>query len=169
MKIFISALFLSLVLVLSGCGDKQETVSNAPEAVPSTTSQAPVASTKSSEPVAESQTSMDDMSEEEIEKFLKLGMRSFIRCRSCHTLGLEEPHTVGPNLNALFGSAAGKREGFNYSEALAGSDIKWTKETLKAWLKSPSTYIPGNKMAFAGIQNEKELEALLAYLEKNTQ
>ncbi len=99
---------------------------------------------------------------------LNLGKRSFIRCQACHTLSEGEAHLTGPNLYNLFSAKAGEREGFAYSEALAKSGVKWDDESLRAWLKSPFTFIPGNKMAFAGIANDRELDALMAYLKDKT-
>ncbi len=99
---------------------------------------------------------------------LKLGKRSFIRCQACHTLGAAEAHLTGPNLHGLFSSTAGEKEGFAYSEVLVKSQIKWTEDNMKEWLRSPFTFIPGNKMAFVGIQNDRELEALIAYLKEKT-
>ena len=98
----------------------------------------------------------------------KLGKRAFIRCQACHTLGEGEEHRTGPNLYGLFGASAGKKVGFAYSDVLANSSIEWNKETLVAWLKSPSAFLPGNKMAFAGVPSEKEMAALMLYLEVKT-
>jgi len=102
------------------------------------------------------------------EKQRRLGRRAFIRCQACHSLGESEEHRTGPNLHNLFGSAAGKREGFSFSNALANSEIKWDESSLRAWLKSPATYIPGNKMAFGGVPTETEMDALLDYLKEET-
>jgi len=98
----------------------------------------------------------------------KLGKRSFIRCRSCHTLAEGEAHGVGPNLNGLFDAEAANKEGYSYSEALTSAGITWDQASLKKWLQNPAVLVPGNKMAFAGVADEKELDALMMYLKQHT-
>ncbi len=105
---------------------------------------------------------------EETEKQLMLGKRAFIRCVACHSLAEGEAHRTGPNLHGLFGATAGQKEGFAYSDALKNSTMEWNDENLRAWLLSPATVIPGNKMAFGGVPSEKELDALMAYLAEMT-
>ncbi len=99
---------------------------------------------------------------------LKLGKLAFIRCQACHTLDAEGEHRTGPNLYGLFGATAGEKAGFDYSDALKKSQIKWSAKSLRAWLKSPSDYLPGNKMAFSGVPSDKEMAALINYLKVNT-
>ena len=97
-----------------------------------------------------------------------LGRRVFLQCRACHSLEAGGAHRVGPNLHGMFGQAAAVREGFNYSPALRESGVIWTPAALEEWLIRPSSFVPGNKMAFAGIKREKDRTALLAYLLKET-
>ena len=99
---------------------------------------------------------------------LARGKILFLRCRSCHTLEEGGRHMVGPNLHGMFGSEAGKKGGFTYSEALARSGIVWSEETLGEWLEKPNDYLPGNKMAFAGVPKLQDRAALIAYLKEET-
>lgn len=92
------------------------------------------------------------------------GKLLFLQCRACHALNLEDGHRVGPNLAGLFGSVAGSRDGFVYSEALASSDLVWTEEALDAFLTRPDDYFPGTKMAFGGISDPEDRRQLIAYL-----
>ena len=94
----------------------------------------------------------------------RLGRLAFIRCRACHTLGEGEDSKVGPNLHDFYGNEAATRTSFGYSEALTESGIVWDEDTLARWLQNPADLVPGNTMAFAGIANPAELEALIAYL-----
>ena len=106
-----------------------------------------------------------EMSEEQL---LKRGKRVFVLCRSCHTLEEGARHKVGPNLYGMFGSKAGLKEGFRYSDAVKNSDIVWNSENLTEWLVKPKDFLPGNRMAFAGVRKETDRKALIRYLEVNT-
>jgi cytochrome c len=100
---------------------------------------------------------------------LQRGERVFLQCRACHSLGEGEPHRPsGPNLWGMFGSPAAQREGFTYSEALKNAEIVWTPAALEEWLVRPSSFVPGNRMAFAGIRREEDRTNLIAYLLRET-
>jgi len=92
----------------------------------------------------------------------------YLRCRSCHTLERDGVHLVGPNLNGFMGAAAGSKEGYAFSDALAESGIVWSEETLDRWLENPGTLVPGNRMVFAGLPDEADRLALIAYLTEQT-
>ena len=91
------------------------------------------------------------------------GERLWSRCKACHSLE-DGKNRVGPHLNGLFDRKAGSVEGYKYSPAMAGSDIIWTDDTIKAYLQDPKGYIPKNKMAFAGLKKASHVDHLLAYL-----
>jgi cytochrome c len=91
------------------------------------------------------------------------GAKVFLKCRACHVADAPT-NRIGPHLVGIFGRAAGTVEGFNYSDALAESGIVWDDDTLAAFLAEPRGFIPGNRMPFAGLQEEQEILDLLAYL-----
>ena len=91
------------------------------------------------------------------------GARVFNQCRACHALEAGV-NRVGPHLAELEGRAAGSVEGFRYSDAMKNSGITWDEDTLDAYLADPRGYIPGNRMAFRGIANEDQREAVIEYL-----
>lgn len=93
------------------------------------------------------------------------GEAAFQVCQACHVADTEE-HRVGPHLMRVFGREAGSLEDFDYSQALEESDIVWDEETLDAYLEDPSGYIPGNQMAFPGVQDEQERADIIAYLKE---
>lgn len=102
------------------------------------------------------------------EATMKLGQRVFLMCRSCHSTEKDGRHKVGPNLNGLFGAKAGAKEGFKYSDVVKNSGIVWSDETINEWLVKPKDFLPGNKMAFAGVPKPEDRKALIAYLKAQT-
>jgi cytochrome c len=95
---------------------------------------------------------------------LAAGENSFKKCLPCHSVGDDAKNKVGPVLNGLEGRKSGTIEGYNYSEANKNSGITWSDETFKEYIKDPRAKIPGTKMVFAGIKNEREVNDLWAYL-----
>ena len=92
------------------------------------------------------------------------GETSFKKCLACHSIGDGAKNKVGPVLNGLDGRHSGSIEGFSYSDANKNSGITWSKEQFLDYIKDPKAKIPGTKMAFAGIKNEKEAQDLWAYI-----
>lgn len=97
------------------------------------------------------------------------GERLFNRCKACHTVEAGGADRQGPNLHGVFGRKAGTKEGYNYSKAMANSDVVWNDETIDAYITDPKGFIPNNKMIFVGIKNEKQRADLIAYLKQATQ
>ena len=92
------------------------------------------------------------------------GETSFKKCMACHAVGEGAKNRVGPELNGLEGRKAGAVEGYSYSEANKNSGLVWSEATFRDYIKDPRAKIPGTKMIFAGIKNEKEIGDLWAYL-----
>jgi len=92
------------------------------------------------------------------------GEASFRKCTPCHAIGEGAKNKVGPELNGLNGRKSGTADGYSYSEANKSSGITWDEATFKEYIKDPRIKVPGTKMAFAGIKNEKEVNDLWAYL-----
>jgi cytochrome c len=92
------------------------------------------------------------------------GKTSFNKCLACHAIGEGAKNKVGPELNGLDGRKSGAVEGYSYSEPNKNSGITWSKETFLEYIKDPKAKIPGTKMSFAGIKNEKEANDLWGYL-----
>ena len=101
---------------------------------------------------------------------LNNGQRLFgTRCASCHNVGPSAHSGFGPQLNGLFGRRAGSLPGYAYSSAMKRSNIVWSDKTLAAFLDDPDDLVPGTKMRFWGISNEKQVADLLAYLRSQQQ
>jgi cytochrome c len=93
------------------------------------------------------------------------GAGVFDRCAICHSNTKGGPNKIGPNLFGVVGRKAGTYPGFSYSSAMAKSGIVWTDAKLDAYIASPATTVPGNKMPFAGISNNNQRTDLIAYLD----
>jgi cytochrome c len=92
------------------------------------------------------------------------GKTSFNKCLACHAIGEGAKNKVGPVLNGLEGRKSGTVEGYSYTDANKNSGITWSKDTFLEYIKDPKAKIPGTKMIFAGIKNEKEADNLWAFI-----
>jgi cytochrome c len=97
------------------------------------------------------------------------GAAAFNRCRVCHSLAAGGHSPVGPNLHGLYGRTAGTAPDFSFSEAMKKSGVVWNDDTLAKFLRDPQGFIPGNRMGFPGIKDDKELADLLTFLKQATQ
>ena len=92
------------------------------------------------------------------------GKASFNKCMACHAIGEGAKNKVGPELNGLDGRKSGTAPGYSYSDANKNSGITWSEAEFKDYIKDPKAKIPGTKMIFPGIKNEKEANDLWAFL-----
>lgn len=68
-------------------------------------------------------------------------------------------------MHGLFGRKTGQVEGFSYTSANVNKGVTWGNDTLFEYLENPKKYIPGTKMAFAGLKKAKDRNDLITYLE----
>ncbi|MFL6798825.1 MAG: c-type cytochrome [Xanthobacteraceae bacterium] len=87
-------------------------------------------------------------------------------CSACHDVGADAKVKLGPPLNAIDGRTAGTFEGFNYSQANKSSGIVWKEDTFTKYIHAPMQEMPGTRMAFVGIKNDKDIGDLWAYLKQ---
>jgi cytochrome c len=92
------------------------------------------------------------------------GKSSFNKCLACHAIGEGAKNKVGPELNGLDGRKSGTAPDYSYSDANKNSGITWNEAEFKDYIKDPKAKVPGTKMIFAGIKNEKEINDLWAYV-----
>ncbi|MFL6825400.1 MAG: cytochrome c-550 CycA [Bradyrhizobium sp.] len=92
------------------------------------------------------------------------GKTSFNKCMACHAIGEGAKNKVGPELNGLDGRKSGTAPDYTYSDSNKNSGITWSETEFKEYIKDPKAKIPGTKMVFAGIKNEKEINDLWAFL-----
>ena len=94
------------------------------------------------------------------------GEKTFKKCIPCHNIGEGARPSIGPIQNGLKGRKSGTVPGYNYSDANKNSGIVWDEATFKDYIKDPKAKIPGTKMVFPGIKDEKEAEDLWSFLEQ---
>jgi cytochrome c len=71
-----------------------------------------------------------------------------MRCASCHSADPGGRAVLGPNLAGVVGRKAGTTT-FNYSPAMRGANIVWTRANLDRYLSGPMRMVPGSRMVIA--------------------
>ena len=141
---------LLVVLILVGCGKSKPSDDVSNNNVPSGLS------------------SQEILNKSSVQGDYERGRQLFFQCRACHSLKMNEPHKVGPNLYGILGQESGNQEGFDYSDALISSQVLWNVDTLDQFLQKPYAFIPGNRMVFAGIKNASDRLDIISYLVEET-
>ena len=59
---------------------------------------------------------------------------------------------------------SGTAPDYSYSDANKNSGITWGKDQFLEYITDPKAKIPGTKMIFPGVKNEKERNDLWAYI-----
>lgn len=148
--IFTRMVLVLTIATLSSCGNSTNAPSSSDETTPVTTT--PV------EQVAATPKTPEE-----------LGKKAYARCRTCHTLGKDGRHRVGPNLWGLFGKTSGTSGGFSYSKAMKEAAIIWNEQNISDYIESPKSFMPGNKMVFIGLKRQTDRDNLIIYLKAETQ
>jgi cytochrome c len=91
------------------------------------------------------------------------GKAVFEQCAACHSLDGTGDYD-GPTLKGVIGRKAGSLEDYRYSAAMKRSDVVWDAATVDKYVADPQAFIPGNRMAFAGISDKTQREDLIAFL-----
>jgi cytochrome c len=92
------------------------------------------------------------------------GELAFKQCNICHQVGENARNEVGPVLNGIIGKKAGTTPDYEYSPAFKNVNLVWDDGSLKEYIKDPKSMVPGTKMAFPGLKDERKIADLVAYL-----
>jgi cytochrome c len=85
-------------------------------------------------------------------------------CQLCHNFTKGGAAKIGPDLWGVVGAPIIKDPNYSYSDALKGLGGSWSYDRLDKWLEDPRAFAPGTKMIFAGLKDEKQRAAVVAYL-----
>jgi cytochrome c len=94
------------------------------------------------------------------------GEKVFMTCKACHDVE-KGVNKVGPTLKGVVGRKTASVEGFKYSDAMKAKGEAgqvWDEATLAAYLPDPKKFVPGTKMAFAGLKKPDQVADVIAYL-----
>lgn len=137
---------LAVALALSGCGKSE------PPAQPATGGDsAPQVPAPTVEPTA------------------AMGEMVFRRCVACHTIDKGGRNGIGPNLHGIVGRAVASHPGFSYSGAMKAKGGVWDEAALDTYLAEPMKALPGTRMAFAGVIDAADRQALILYLKSQSE
>lgn len=143
---------IPLFLVLAACGQSSEEPASSAETGP----------TESTSDVGEDGSADSDAAAESVVAANEPPV-AWSQCQMCHSTE-EGKNGLGPSLAGIVGREAGTVPGFAYSPANRDSAVTWTEETLDPYLENPRTYMPGNRMSYAGLKNAEQRAELIAWL-----
>lgn len=88
---------------------------------------------------------------------------AFAQCKACHSVETGK-NGIGPTLAGIWGDRAGVVSGFEFSEPMKTSGLTWNQANLDRYLADPRGVVPGTKMAFGGVKDAGQRQAIINYL-----
>ena len=104
-----------------------------------------------------------------VEPTAAMGEQVFKRCMACHTIDKDGRNGIGPNLHGIVGRAVAAYPGFSYSGAMKAKGGVWDEAALDTYLEAPMKAVPGTRMAFAGVIDAADRQALILYLKAQSE
>ncbi|MEO3415120.1 c-type cytochrome [Roseovarius sp. CAU 1744] len=101
-------------------------------------------------------------------QLIAAGEKVFKKCKACHAVGDGAKNKSGPHLNGVMGRGFGAVDGFGYSSVFqdaAEEGRVWDPAAMAEFLAKPKSYMKGTKMGFAGLKEEADITAIIAYLQ----
>jgi cytochrome c len=84
-------------------------------------------------------------------------------CSDCHSQK-DAKNKKGPTLFNVIGRKSASVSDFNYSDAMKGKNLVWTPEAIADYIKAPKKAVPGGKMKYDGLDDEKARVDIVAFL-----
>lgn len=88
--------------------------------------------------------------------------RVFEPCAHCHQIGDGARTSSGPVLTGIVGRPAASTD-YPYSQAMMKSGLTWDEATLRRFLADPSEVVPGTRMIFKGLSDDK-IDQMIEFL-----
>ena len=157
-SVFSSLVIGTALLAMSGCSGGEKKA----EATATTETAAPAEATTAA-PAAEAPAAATPVAYASLTGDPVAGEKTFAQCKACHQ-AVEGKNGVGPSLWGIVGRTSGQIPGFSYSAANKNSGVVWKEETMFEYLEAPQKFMPGTKMAFAGLKKPQDRANVIAYL-----
>jgi cytochrome c len=90
------------------------------------------------------------------------GKQVFTSCAACHS---DRADAMGPDLKGVIGRKSAALEGYRYSGPMRRANLVWDEANLKQYISDPQTKVPGNRMPFSGLHDQRDVDDVIAYLE----
>ncbi|MEY3861666.1 MAG: hypothetical protein RIR60_32 [Pseudomonadota bacterium] len=84
-------------------------------------------------------------------------------CSDCHSVTAGK-HKKGPSFFGVVGRKSATINEFNYSDAMRAKNITWTADVINDYIKAPKKYVPGGKMKYDGLDDEKSRADVIAFI-----
>lgn len=129
-------------------------VAGAAQAAPTTAGTATGAAVKQVEPITAILASAN----------IDTGKKAAQKCAICHSFDKGAAAKIGPNLWGVVNGPHARAAGFAYSDGMKSKEGAWDYEALNQFIANPKGYVPGTKMAFAGVPRASERADIIAFL-----
>ena len=84
-------------------------------------------------------------------------------CSDCHSVK-DGKNKKGPSLFNIIGRKSATIADFNYSDAMRAKNTVWAADTINVYIQAPRKSVPGGKMKYDGLDDEKARIDIIAFL-----